>query len=75
MEIYKQKTFDGRIINEQINTASDIIFQPLKYFYEKQNNRAIKKLSAAAEKPQIKNVKRTITDYYPNTQLPAGRTE
>lgn len=29
MEIYKQKTFDGRIINEQVNTASDIIFEPL----------------------------------------------
>ncbi|XP_036320692.1 uncharacterized protein LOC118735163 [Rhagoletis pomonella] len=35
IEIYKQKAFQGSIINEQTNTVSDVIFEPLKMLYEK----------------------------------------
>lgn len=64
MEIYKQKTFDGRIINEQINTASDIIFEPLKHFYTKENNNPRKPDNTTNEQNQKETQKRTITDYY-----------
>lgn len=52
------------IINEQINTSSDVIFEPLKHLYEK---RIRKQLNVVNEgKPQNKNNtnKRAITDYF-----------
>lgn len=67
MEIYKQKTFDGRIINEQINTASDTIFEPLKYFYRKENNTTSKPnndYEHAQNEKSIESPIRRITDYY-----------
>ena len=65
MEIYKQKTFDGRIINEQVNTASDIIFEPLEYCYRKQSNKLITTANITGQDQSEKDhQKRTITDFY-----------
>ena len=70
MEIYKQKTFDGRIINEQINTTSDILFEPLKLIYKKhktplQNGKETK----TKHSTKIKNRKLT-TKEKDNSQSP-----
>lgn len=71
LEIYKQKTFDGRIINEQINTASDTIFEPLKHFYKKANITPMTSPNSGTQDQNNKEPqKRTITDYYNRRETP-----
>lgn len=73
MEIYKQKTFDGRIINEQINTASDVIFEPLKHFYTRLDNRPIQINNADTHNTTIvKKQTRTITDFFAYKGIPSA---
>lgn len=68
MEIYKLKTFDGKIINEQTNTASDVIFEPLKLIYEKKKN---DNKTTGMDTPNTpkSTTRAKITDFY----LPAGK--
>ncbi|XP_067638571.1 uncharacterized protein [Eurosta solidaginis] len=82
MEIYKQKTFDGRIINEQINTISDTIFEPLKLVYRKQLNHTgttdkhtptnkHKTINTPKQKTDKDGQRTKITDFY----LPQSATQ